>query len=122
MKKAPFWGAFYLSIPLSRRFSILFKRSNSPSGAFSLTLLTKSLKRLLKACKPSVCSFKNSLVLLYIDLISLFKSVICVFNLSFFQFFFFSILLSFYFARPLFHVILCFLEPNRFLSNVHSLF
>src|SRR5699024_2334736 len=80
IKKAPFLGALYNSIPLSLslRFSCLFKRSNSPLGDFSLTLFTNSLNTSLTAFKPSVRCFKNSLVLLYIEPISCFNSYICI--------------------------------------------
>src|SRR5699024_5066256 len=88
IKKAPFLGAFYNSIPLSLslRFSCLFKRSNSPLGDFSLTLVTKSLNTSLNAFKPSVRCFKNSLVLLYIEPISCFKSFILFLFVFFFCF------------------------------------
>src|SRR5699024_12781819 len=55
----------------------------SPLGDFSLTLFTKSLKTFLNAFKPSVRSFKNDLVLLYIELISFVKSFIWPFNVLF---------------------------------------
>src|SRR5690625_6711838 len=75
---------FYLSISIplffSRRFSALFKSSNSPLGDLPLTLSTKSLKTFLNAFKPSVRSFKNSLVLLYIEPISFVKSFTRAFN------------------------------------------
>src|SRR5699024_3388060 len=75
---------FYLSISIplffSRRFSALFKSSNSPLGDLPLTLSTKSLKTFLNAFIPSVRSFKNYLVLLYIVPISLVKSFTRAFN------------------------------------------
>src|SRR5699024_10442189 len=56
------------------------KSSNSPLGDLPLTLSTKSLKTFLNAFKPSVRSFKNSLVLLYIEPISFVKSFTRAFN------------------------------------------
>src|SRR5690625_4347978 len=90
LKKHPKNRVFFylsISIPLffSRRFSALFKSSNSPLGDFPLILFTKSLKTFLNFFNLSVLSFKISLVFLYIDSISFFKYFILVFKDFFFS-------------------------------------